>query len=345
MLQLEAIILYCLQQLNGERTIYSIYHLLNGKKSSQTIQDAHLFSLKKYFGIYESLTRESFDEIIDSIYTKRWIYNCSEQRYLLTETGKSGLENNDLPVFLNGWRNQPFTSLFWERLSLLIQVASNLVFEQTRYLPIQKNQVVHQWLKSTLKESKVPRKELGSLLFSELVECFNEANEIDPAVLVFRLTGFQQIGLTPQQTAQKLNLNIHDYHIDFIHTLHFLLETIKRNDDRFRILPNLIHDFKKDNELTITARKTWKFLEQGYNLNRIAELRHLKLSTIEDHLVEFALHVDGFSIDSYVSKELQNQIAEISQQIGSRQLKLIKDKQKEATYFQIRLVLAKYGDR
>jgi uncharacterized protein YpbB len=62
MCKIENILLYCLKQLNGERTIYSIYHLLNGKKSSQTLQDAHLFSLKRYFGILESLTRESFDE-------------------------------------------------------------------------------------------------------------------------------------------------------------------------------------------------------------------------------------------------------------------------------------------
>ena len=46
---LQTIILFCLQKINGERTIYSIYHLLKGKKSSQTIQDTHLFHLQSLF--------------------------------------------------------------------------------------------------------------------------------------------------------------------------------------------------------------------------------------------------------------------------------------------------------
>src|SRR3954469_3240333 len=84
---IENIILYCLKQLKGERTIYSIYHLLNGKKSSQTIQDAHLFSIKKFFRIFESLTRESFEEIITNLVNKQLICLCGNQRYQLTESG------------------------------------------------------------------------------------------------------------------------------------------------------------------------------------------------------------------------------------------------------------------
>jgi uncharacterized protein YpbB len=77
----------------------------------------------------------------------------------------------------------------------------------------------------------------------------------------------------------------------------------------------------------------------------IANLRHLKLSTIEDHLVELALNVEGFSIDSYVDRVLQNKILEVSRIEATKQLKLIREKIGAATYFQIRLVLAKYGDR
>jgi len=208
-----------------------------------------------------------------------------------------------------------------------------------------KNNDVHLWLKSALKELKVPRKELGNIVYSELIECFNKTKEINPAILVFRLTGFQQIGLTPLQIVKKLNMNIHDYHIDFIHTLHYLMQTIKHEPSRFPMLTILIKDFYQQDELTLSSRKTWKLLNQGYSPDMIAKFRHLKLSTIEDHLVEFALHVDHFSIDPYVEQELQTKIVEISREIGKRQLKLIKDKLKAATYFQIRLVLAKYGGK
>lgn len=344
MLQIELIILYCLKQLNNERTIYSIFHLLNGKKSSQTLQDAHLFSLKRFFGIYEPLTRVSFDKITESMVEKKWIFTCGDQRYQLTPSGKTLLENNKLPNYINGWDYQ-FTSLFWERLSLLVQVTSNLVFEEAKYIPIQKDKDVHLWLKSFLRDFNVQRKEMGNIVYSELIECFKEAIGINPSLLVFRLTGYQQIGLTPFQTAKKVNMDIHDYQIGFLNILHYLIQKIKQNPSQFRVLVFLIRDVNDADELTLSSRRTREFLNEGYPLEMIAKLRHLKLSTIEDHLVEFALNIDGFSIDAYVDKELQVKILEISRQLATRQLKLIRENLKTATYFQIRLVLAKSGDK
>lgn len=343
MLQLETVILYCLKQLNNERTIYSIYHLLNGKKSSQTIQDAHLFSLKEFFGVYETLTREDFEQITEDLFKKNLIDGCGEQRYQLTVSGLEHLENTSMDHYLNGWNFHSFTTLFWERLSFLIQVTSNLVYEEAKYIPIQKNKDVHNWLKSLLTEIQVPRHELGSILYSEILDCLNGAEDLDPAILVFRLTGFQQIGLTALQAARKVKMLIHDYQLEFINTLHYLIQRIK-DSSSFNILTFLLKGLEKDDELTISARKTWNFLMQGNPPGKIADLRNLKLSTIEDHLVEFALHLPNFSIDPYVDKELQTKVIEISRSIGTRQLKRIKDELKAVTYLQIRLVLAKFGD-
>lgn len=343
--KVESILLYCLKKLNGERTMYSIYHLLNGKKSSQTIQDAHLFSLKRFFGIYDTLSRKSFERLIHLLAENQWIDNCGEQRWVLTPKGELCLNNIDLPKYLDGWDYHSYSLVFWERLSLFIQVASNFVYEETKYIPIQKNPDVHIWMKSILRQIPVPKQTLGSTVYSELVDCFFDASDIDPSVMIFRLTGYQQIGLTPGQTATKLNLDMHDYEIEFINIIHYLLQKIYQDYKRFPILSFIIRDFKQNDELTISSRKTWKLLKQGLTLEEIAQLRRLKLSTIEDHFVEFALHSDEFSIDDYVDKALQNAILHFARQSATRQLKLIKDKVNTASYFQIRLVLAKYGDR
>ncbi|MDQ0197461.1 YpbB family protein [Neobacillus ginsengisoli] len=345
MLNIENIILYCIKQLNGERTIYSIYHLLNGKKSSQTIQDAHLFSLKKFFRILESLTRESFDKIIEKIFEKKLIRKCGEQRFLLTPTGDIHLEKIQLPIYINGWSYQQTANLFWERLTLLVQVTSNLVFQETHYIPIQKNKEVHFWLKSTLKDFHVPRSEIGKLLFSELMDCFEEDKNIDPSFLVFRLTGYQKIGLTPLQMSQKFKINSIDYHIEFINVLHFLIRKVENIHNHSQLLPELLKGLIQDDSLTQSSRKTWVLLKQGYSIEQIAGFRRLKKSTIEDHIVEFALNVNDFSIDDYVDNVIQKRILEISQQTESKQLKLIRNYLEAASYFQIRLVLAKYGDR
>lgn len=342
---IENILLYCIKQLNGERTVYSIYHLLNGKKSSQTIQDAHLFSLKKYFGILESLSRESFEEIFGQLIDKNWVIATGEQKYLLSLKGEAFLHDQSLPSYLDGWKYQQFTPTVWERLSLFIQVTSNLAFHETRYIPIQKNKEVHNWLKVFLKKSPIPRKSLGKAVFTELVECLEESKEINPETLVFRLTGFQQIGLTSIQTANKLNMNPIHYHLEFINVLHYLIQILESGATRFPLLFSLLTDLEKKDALTLSARKTWGFLNQGFSIEQIAKLRNLKISTIEDHLVEFALNINEFSIDPYIDREVQREIIEVSRQEETRQLKVIRNRLHSVSYFQIRLVLAKYGDR
>ncbi|WP_042355234.1 helix-turn-helix domain-containing protein [Bacillus rubiinfantis] len=341
--QFKKIILVCLKRINQERTVYSVFHLLNGKKSSQTIQDAHLFSLKKYFGILESLPRESFDIIIRQLIEEGLIYSCREQYYFPTELGEAALQQPNTLDELNGWKYQRVTFLFWERLSLLIQVASNLVYNETNYLPIQKNQDVHRWIKILLKTSLVTKTEIGTILYQELMACFDEKQEIDPSPLVFRLTGYQQIGLTTMQTAKKLMLDRIDYELYFTNIIHYILRKICENSGRFPLLSFALEGLMAQSELTQSSSTTKNLLHHGYSPETIATMRNLKLSTIHDHLVEIALHHDDFSIDSYVDQSLQQEIIQIAKSMSSRQLKVIKEKVAQASYFQIRLVLAKFG--
>ncbi|MCM3566755.1 helix-turn-helix domain-containing protein [Neobacillus mesonae] len=345
MAQLESIILYCLKQLNKERTVYSIYHLLNGKKSSQTIQDAHLFNLKKFFGIMDVLTRETFNQRIETLLNQKLIYKVKDQTFFPTPSGDLFLKNNPLLRELNGWEFHQLSTLFWERLSLLIQVASNFEYHETNYVPIQKNKDVHIWLKSTLKDMKVSKNKMASQIYAELLDCFSENKGLDPSVLVYRLTGYQQIGLTGTQLAQKLSMSYYDYYLQFVHIIHFMMETLRVNPDRFPVLSFLYNGLIKSNELTQSSKKTWQLLTKGYSLEHIAQIRQLKLSTIEDHLVEIALNIDRFSIHEYVDPNLQDEILRSSKSAGSRQLKLIKAMVTRASYFQIRLVLAKFGDK
>jgi uncharacterized protein YpbB len=344
MLYIENIILYSLKQINGERTIYSIYHLLNGKKSSQTIQDAHLFSLKMYFRVADSLTREDFDRYIQNLCHQELIYKDGEGRFLLTEKGYRVISGNMPLVFLNGWEYHGITKMFWERLSLFVQVVSNISFYESHYIPIQKNKDTHDWLKSILKEIPVSRVELGASLYSEITTCIDKEHGIVQTALINRLTGFQQIGLTALQTAKKLNMDFQDYELEFINVLHYMLYKILNNRDGYQLLSLLLIDNTQNDSLTLTAKKTLQLLDQGYSKEQVSSIRNLKLSTIEDHLVELALNVSSFSIDSYVEPEIQEQIIKYSRSSSTKQLKVIRNEFKDVSYFQIRLVLAKYGD-
>ena len=97
---------------------------------------------------------------------------------------------------------------------------------------------------------------------------------------------------------------------------------------------------------TVTTDKTFRLLEKGFSLEQIAQIRQLKLSTIEDHLVEISLHDHSFLLDEYVKKEHRVEIEKAVQKLKTKQLKKLKEflNNENISYFHIRLVLTKIGD-
>lgn len=345
---LETVILYCLHQINGERSIYSIFHLLNGKKSSQTIQDAHLYKLDKFFQIYEFISREEFDQKIHIMNERNLIKLVTDQHYLVTNAGNKELmhqlSEKPLPKFLNGWGYHSVSGVFWERLSLLIQVCSNLVHDCSEYLPVQRKLEIQIWVKKFIQQTGMDRKELGINLHSELISCFEPNPALDPSVLVFRLTGYNRIGLTSKQTAQELKLEFTYYHLQFLNLLHFMIKTIETKPKYFQLLGSIIKDIASPYSFTISTKKTYELIQKGMNAERIADVRNLKKSTIEDHIVEIALLNKSFDISPFVTAEKQKKILLAAKQAESKQLKQIVKLTAGINYFEIRLVLAKFGE-
>ncbi|WP_449620185.1 helix-turn-helix domain-containing protein [Robertmurraya sp. Marseille-Q9965] len=341
---LEYVVLHCLHKLNGERTVYSIYHLLSGKKSSQTIQDAHLFQLTKFFKTYSSISRNHFEEIVKSLVEQSLIVETNEQYFAVTELGLEALKKT-YPFLsaLDGWHFQE-GELFWERLSLLVQVASHLSEHEAKYVPIQRDRHVQAWIKSFLRQSGVPRTELSRSLYEELVSCFTQMSEIDPSIVVIRLTGFQAIGLTEKQASDTLGLEPTLYHYQFYALIHDMMNNIQSNQTGFPILASVLGDLQTNEPLTESTKKTYELLNKGFSLEEISKIRNLKVNTIQDHIVELALQIDSFDITPFVEAEKINLIIDAKNKTTSKQLRYIKELVPDTTYFEIRLVMTKYGD-
>ncbi len=61
------IILTIAKNISQERSVSSIYHLLVGSKNIQTIQDAYIFGIQNYYGVYKGLEKSRFDEKIQEL--------------------------------------------------------------------------------------------------------------------------------------------------------------------------------------------------------------------------------------------------------------------------------------
>lgn len=346
---IKTVILYCLQQINGERSIYSVFHLLNGKKSSQTIQDAHLFQMTRFFKSYQWLSREEFEKIIVEIHNDQLVIEKANQHFLLTNEGKALLQDqlnkNNIPPFLDGWNYHLLAGVFWERFSLLVQVCSNLINHNSAYLPIQQKYETQYWLKSFLQQSFTKREELAKRLYDEMINCFESENAPNPTGLVIRLTGYNRIGLTPMQASSYLKQEFTYYHLQFLNSLHYMIKMIQLQSNQYPLLHSIITDVTTPFSFTISTEKTYELLKNNFSLDKIVEIRKLKRNTIEDHIVEIALIDKAFDISPFVDPEKQKLILLAANKAGSKQLRQIRNLTSGVDYFEIRLVLAKYGEQ
>lgn len=349
---LKILILYCLKIIEGQRSIYSILHLLKGKKSAQTIQDAHFFQLTKLFSAFPYLDRADLEDVICDLENGALIHPNSSNSFLLTEAGtrylNDNLRMNPIPSSLNGWKYHQVAELFWERLSLTIQVISHLNNHDTKYIPIQRKKDIHQWLKVFLQTTALNREALSKKINEEMVNCLEDSKEIDPSILIFRLTGYNTIGFTAAQVAEWKSMDFVFYHIQFMGLIHFMLERIYSNSTEYPILYKLVEISNQiDHDLlpiTLSAKKTYKFLTKGLMIDDIVRVRGLKRSTIEDHIVEIALNLKDFDISPFVSQEKQNLIKAAVRGSISKQLRQIRLQVPSADYFDIRLTLTRVGD-
>ncbi|KMJ59790.1 hypothetical protein AB685_02700 [Bacillus sp. LL01] len=349
----EFLCLFCLRAFCGERSISGIYHLLRGKKSSQTIQDANIFSLGILYGLFPDLNRDFLLQNIKAIASQNQIVELQADHYEVTERGMVTLAEYEkmypLAPYLNGFSYKDKSSLFWKRYSLLVQTLSNLAGSESSFLPIQYEDTVQRWVKNHLLHQKGRSKEqLLHDLYHETNCLLQQVTTSQATVFTLMLTGHRQVGRTAEQIAKILHGESFWVQVEIQSVLHFIIGSLEKEEGKVKYpyLHSLCRDLLARPQLTETTQKSLKLLNQGLDLNDIAKVRRLKLSTIEDHIVEIAMHSNHLSIESYVEKEIIEEIKEVIHDLHTHQLRRIKEKltNQDISYFQIRLVLTRMVD-
>lgn len=332
-------LLHILQKYNGERTVFSAFHLLKGKKSGQTIQDVGLFDVQPYFHLLPKLTKEIYSEQISALEKNGEIHIDEEQRIYVVQ------KNRQQPDYFNGWHYRGREHIFFARLQLVVQTISNEIQGDKRFLPIVRDESVQHFARHYLLHINYQQESTQRAFIEQFYQAIEKLNTegIVKTIIVYRLTGYQAIGLTWAQFAEQLQLDEIDVQLYFVHGLHRLIELIEKGE--FPILETLLHRIRVETVLTESTQKTAALLKQGFTLEQIAQRRRLKMSTIEDHIAELAMTDPNFEVSNFVPDALNLEIQGIIETMDIKKLKLIKERIPQASYFQIRLVLAIVGGK
>lgn len=343
----QVILLYCFNQIRGERSVSAIYHLLKGKKSSQTIQDGKLFNLSHMFALFPMVSRLQINDSCKQLLQEELIVKLSDQHYMLTEKGmillEKSLYNRPIPTELNGWKYAEASRVFWRRFSLLVQVLSNFVYKNQQYIPLTKNQEDLQWVKMFLKQTHISKANLTEMVYKELKDILKNRSKKDASIFIQRLTSSKKIGQTFEQIAKKHNEDPIYVYLLFWNVIHSIFQrTVKGND--FFLLYEVIKDKLTQDSLTASTSATRSYLLQGKGISEIAAIRRLKENTIEDHIVEITLHDHTYTPDEFLSIEDFEKINHAIEILKTHQLKKVREfLHHQYSYFQIRLAFAMNG--
>ena len=326
-----------LTKLNNERTVSSAYHLLKGKRSGQTIQDVGIFKLHTYFGLLPKLKRSVFDEAIKDL---------QDQGVLQIEDNGFYQMNFDVriemqPYYFNGWRYRGNEHLFFSRLSLLVETVSYVKHSVRYFAPTEKNADTQRFLRAFLKANTFQTESFRRQLHDELHLCLSHEafTELQRDLIVNRLSGVHIAGVTWKQLAQMNDLEQMDVYFIYISALHLLLDRIY--SEEVPILQKLAINIEVTTPLTESTKQTAIYVQQGYSIDQIANVRQLKTSTIEDHIVEMAMNIPSFSIEPFLSNNDLQTIISTSYDYQTKKLRVLKEIMPQYSYFQLRLALAK----
>jgi uncharacterized protein YpbB len=347
---LEVLFLEVLSKMNGVRTVSGPLHLLKGKRSSQTIQDIALFQCDVWAAALKHVPYSRLRKVEEQLYARNMVRTENKSAFL-TENGYNYLNKYRKrldTLSFNGrkweWDNE--AEIFWQRLSLLVQAVSHKQYKSRSYLPVYAPYEVKSYVKNIMRHNTSTK--LAEELFQFLYIHLKGAGKESAELFMARLSGYNYTGRTFFQIENQ-NAPVILTYLEFRSVIHQMLEDL---ESRPKELYGLFPVKEAASQVTASAARTGKAVKEGKNLQETARFRKLKESTIEDHLVELAMHDPSFEYERFISTKILDNIFEAVEKLaGERKLKDIREALgTETSYFHIRLALAllhknKKGDR
>ncbi|MBU8907199.1 helix-turn-helix domain-containing protein [Desertibacillus haloalkaliphilus] len=344
----QGVVLFLVDMFNGNRSTAAIFHLLQGKRSAQTIQDGQLFNVSFLYATFPHLKKKDIDRTIDSLAENLDIRQTTDRdTYTLTDQGEKQLTRfisaNSWPTGLNGWRYGGIAYTVWLRLSLFIQSLSHLLDGDHQFLPLTHNQLVHDWVKKHFPATKAKRVAAAKQVYQECSALLAQLEESKARLIVSRLSGSHRTGLTVDQLAHTMDGDPDKFHLVFQSALHEMLAIVEQEQKSFPFMIVLLKDLLQP-AISESATLTFQLLKQGYTITEISKRRKLKRNTIEDHIVELAIRRQDFSIDRFVNNQTCKMILDVEKNLPYKKLRAIKDAlPADIDYFSIRLALTRRG--
>ena len=296
------------------RRLRVIENTLKGQRSVANLFWAQQYGFLNWQGAWRTLTRQKFNQLIAELVQQK-LLNLVDDEGKLTEKGVAYLENDCQmsyqPAFYD-WYWVANTKRVNQRLLLAVQVISEYSYRRVNYAPLnvtyREMVAVKQWFRRYYRQQP-------ALQMQQQLEQFGQSLASEDQRLVddfFNLLiGHDGPGWTTGQAGNHLGLTAADMrvlrHDEFLAVSAYALKVPG-------ILHNLLAPILSPSPLKQSGQISINLYQRGFSLEQIAQRRHLKISTVREHLLEAALLIPKqLDWDKLLPPEIRAELSQLYQ--------------------------------
>ena len=289
----------------------TVFHILQGKRTASILYRAVDYSLEPFFGFFPQLDRLVFYKKLENLVSMGYLLVSQEKNeYFLSQMGKDIVESyfsdHYRPRHLN-WLTQGRAIVDVQRkIYFLTQVFSEIRHENKRYLPVEKDYDIQQWVKRWLAKQERDLQELAIEFGKEWKMLLSSLETENAVILVHLMSGHDAVGLTKNQLSQQMDLPELEITLRQFDSLGYLIEQISADSKPFPLFASVVQETIAPNEkgLSTSAKETALLLKKGYSIEKITHIRRLKKSTISEHLIEVVILFPALDIQQFIPTEM-----------------------------------------
>lgn len=280
---------YLLEMLGrSPRRLKVIQNTLASRQSQATLFWAFNYGILNWLGANRHISENQLADDINTLVSDGLVIK-NDTEVSLTKKGirkqEEVLSKYYQPLFSNWtWLTNP--EKFAPRFLLAIQAVSQLAHNSNRYQPLSLSNSemwrVHNWLKNSSPN-------LIKTTYQEIISIAQYLSKSDDRLAVLfanELLGWHTPGWTFNEAKSllkvtKLEVVLMDRDV--------WLGVAAYLNQKHGALFNLMRDLMAQSPLSDSCLRTLQMFAQGNDLSQIAQVRHLKISTIREHILEAAI--------------------------------------------------------
>ncbi|MDO5374754.1 MAG: helix-turn-helix domain-containing protein [Staphylococcus rostri] len=305
---MKSMISFAYQQASPHKNNKSIYNIIIGKKTHQTLFDATSLQLLSLYGCAPHISFEQFEALISKPLT----------------------DHVDIPTSTH--ITYPILQQSFVVLQLLIQTLSQAEHEQLKFVPLTSQIDVHQQVRQIYQYIKTNH--AIDATKAEIYRLFKRLNDLHPeSTAHYYLSGYDETMYTQRQVGQVTGLDEDaltlSHYIDIL-TLYQLLS----DETQFPVLHHCLVSLP----ISHTLQRSLAQLIEGWTVAQIAQHTKRTENTIYDHVLELFMRNYLTCYDQYFREDTHAFIAFYMQEPYQR-LRYYKEHFEQLSYFEIKLAI------